>query len=92
MCPVLQVLIAMVEPYNVVMSTHTMLEHTVCTPCVSRRLLTMCTAVQDCAFMVDNKAIYDICGNTNLNTIIVQVISSITASLHFEGMLNMDLN
>merc|ERR1712036_24064 len=55
----------------------------------------------DCAFMVDNQAIYEICKNsldldaptyTNLNRLIAQIISSITASLRFEGALNVDLN
>ncbi|BHF82163.1 hypothetical protein SprV_0802530000 [Sparganum proliferum] len=36
----------------------------------------------DCSFMVDNEAIYDICR---------QVVSSITASLRFDGALNVDL-
>ncbi|XP_046568536.1 tubulin alpha-1 chain-like [Haliotis rubra] len=73
---------AMVEPYNSILTTHTTLEHS------------------DCAFMVDNEAIYDICRRnldidrpsyTNLNRLIGQVISSITASLRFEGALNVDL-
>jgi len=81
--PAPQVSTAVVEPYNAVLSTHSMLEHT------------------DCAFMVDNEAIYDICRRNldigrptyvNLNRIIAQVISSITASLRFEGALNVDLN
>ncbi|KAF1634749.1 UNVERIFIED_CONTAM: Tubulin alpha-2 chain, partial [Eudyptes robustus] len=55
----------------------------------------------DCAFMVDNEAIYDICRRnlsverpsyTNLNRIISQVVSSITLSLRFDGALNVDLN
>ena len=63
---------AVVEPYNSILSTHTTLEHT------------------DCAFMVDNEAIYDICRKsldierptyTNLNRLIGQIVSSITASL-----------
>jgi tubulin alpha len=46
-------------------------------------------------------AIYDICrknlgiqspGFKNLNRIIAQVVSSITASLRFDGSLNVDLN
>jgi tubulin alpha len=50
---------------------------------------------------VDNEAIYDICKNhlnvaqpsfTNLNQLIVQVVLSITASLRFNGSLNVDLN
>lgn len=73
---------SVVEPYNSVLTTHTTLEHS------------------DCAFMVDNEAIYDICRRnldierpsyTNLNRLIAQVVSSITASLRFEGSLNVDL-
>ena len=53
------------------------------------------------AIQVDNEAIYDICkknlgvaqpGFTNLNRLIAQVVSSITASLRFDGSLNVDLN
>jgi len=78
-----QVATAVVEPYNSVLSTHTLLEHT------------------DCTFMMDNEAIYDICRKnldvekptfTNLNRLIAQVISSLTASLRFDGALNVDLN
>ena len=52
------------------------------------------------AFIVDNEAIYDICRKslevqrptyTNLNRMIAQIISSITASLRFDGALNVDL-
>lgn len=73
---------AVVEPYNSILTTHTTLEHS------------------DCAFMVDNEAIYDICRRnlsierptyTNLNRLIGQIVSSITASLRFEGALNVDL-
>ena len=90
---------AVVEPYNSTLCAHTTLEHT------------------DCAFMVDNEAIYDICKRwvaiiscndltnfyfrnlgiespsyTNLNRLISQIVSSITASLRFDGALNVDLN
>lgn len=50
--------------------------------------------------MVDNEAIYDICHKhldverptyTNLNRLIGQIVSSITASLRFDGALNVDL-
>ena len=50
---------------------------------------------------VDNEAIYDICKKnlgisspsfTNLNRLIAQVVSSVTASLRFDGSLNVDLN
>jgi tubulin alpha len=53
------------------------------------------------AIQVDNEAIYDICKHrlsvsqpsfTNLNRLIAQVVSSITASLRFDGSLNVDLN
>eukprot|EP00123_Amoebidium_parasiticum_P010173 comp19939_c0_seq1/m.24239 comp19939_c0_seq1/g.24239 ORF comp19939_c0_seq1/g.24239 comp19939_c0_seq1/m.24239 type:complete len:448 (-) comp19939_c0_seq1:92-1435(-) len=80
--PAPQVSTAVVEPYNSILTTHTTLEHS------------------DCAFMVDNEAIYDICRRnlgierptyTNLNRLIAQVVSSITASLRFEGALNVDL-
>ena len=73
---------AVVEPYNSILTTHTTLEHS------------------DCAFMVDNEAIYDICRRnldierptyTNLNRLIGQIVSSITASLRFDGALNVDL-
>ncbi|KAH9404298.1 hypothetical protein TYRP_000118 [Tyrophagus putrescentiae] len=80
--PAPQVSTAVVEPYNSVLTTHTTLEHS------------------DCAFMVDNEAIYDICRRnldierptyTNLNRLIGQIVSSITASLRFDGALNVDL-
>uniref|UniRef100_A0A8C2IC65 Tubulin alpha chain n=1 Tax=Cyprinus carpio TaxID=7962 RepID=A0A8C2IC65_CYPCA len=80
--PAPQVSTAVVEPYNSILTTHTTLEHS------------------DCAFMVDNEAIYDICRKnldierptyTNLNRLIGQIVSSITASLRFDGALNVDL-
>lgn len=72
----------MVEPYNAILTTHKTMNHS------------------DCAFMVDNEAIYDICRRkldierpdyVNLNRLISQVVSSITASLRFDGALNVDL-
>jgi len=51
--------------------------------------------------MVDNEALYDICKRNlnidrpsihNLNRLIAQVVSSITASLRFAGSLNVDLS
>merc|ERR1711966_520891 len=80
--PAPQVSTAVVEPYNSILTCHTTLEHS------------------DCAFMVDNEAIYDICRRnldierptyTNLNRLIGQIVSSITASLRFDGALNVDL-
>ena len=55
----------------------------------------------DCCFVMDNEACYEICQRsldverltyTNLNRILAQVISSITASLRFEGALNVSLS
>lgn len=55
----------------------------------------------DCAFMIDNEAVFDICSKnlgierptySNLNRLISQVVSSLTVSLRFEGALNVDLN
>merc|ERR1711881_574720 len=69
--PAPQVSTAVVEPYNSVLSTHALLEHT------------------DVCIIIDNEAIYDICRRsldierptyTNLNRLIAQVISSLTAS------------
>lgn len=72
---------AVVEPYNSVLTTHATLEYS------------------DCSFLVDNEAIYDMCKNlgivspsyNDINRIIAQVVSSITASLRFDGPLNVDL-
>ncbi|KAI9684668.1 MAG: alpha-tubulin [Trizodia sp. TS-e1964] len=81
--PAPQLATSVVEPYNSILTTHTTLEHS------------------DCSFMVDNEAIYDICRRNlgierpnyeSLNRLIAQVVSSITASLRFDGSLNVDLN
>ena len=75
--PAPQVATAVVEPYNAILTTHTTLEHS------------------DCAFMVDNEAIYDICRRnldierptySNLNRLIGQIVSSITASLRYYSL------
>ncbi|KAJ5340256.1 hypothetical protein N7541_009380 [Penicillium brevicompactum] len=74
---------AVVEPYNAVLSTHSTIENS------------------ECTFLVDNEAVYDICkrnldiprpGFDHLNRLIAQVVSSVTASLRFDGALNVDLN
>merc|ERR1711881_188786 len=79
-CP--QVATAVVEPYNTVLCVHSLLEHT------------------DVTIMYDNEALYDICRRnldierptyTNLNRLLGQIISSLTASLRFDGALNVDL-
>jgi len=71
-----------VEPYNAMLSTHWLLDHT------------------EVSVMLDNEAIYGICQKQldiprpsykQLNCIIAKVISSMTASLRFDGELNVDL-
>lgn len=73
---------AVVEPYNSILTTDSTLEHS------------------DCVFMMGNEATFDICNRhldierptySNLNRLIGQVVSSITASLRFNGALNVDL-
>ncbi|CAJ0935080.1 unnamed protein product, partial [Mesorhabditis belari] len=80
--PAPQISTSMVEPYNSLLTTHTTLEHS------------------DCSFMLDNEAVYDICKKnlgtkspsyTNINRLLAQVVSSVTASLRFDGALNVDL-
>jgi len=80
--PAPQISTAVTEPYNSVLTTHSLLEHT------------------DVAVNFDNEAQYDICrrslnierpGYQNLNRLIAQVISSMTASLRFDGALNVDM-
>ncbi|CAK0826963.1 unnamed protein product [Prorocentrum cordatum] len=79
-CP--QIATAVVEPYNTVLCVHSLLEHT------------------DITIMYDNEALYDICRRnldierptyTNLNRLLAQIISSLTASLRFDGALNVDI-
>jgi tubulin alpha len=71
-----------VEPYNAMLSTHWLLDHT------------------EVSIVLDNEAIYAICKKSldlkrpsyhHLNLIIAKVISSMTASLRFDGELNVDL-
>ncbi|KAK6635181.1 hypothetical protein RUM44_000432 [Polyplax serrata] len=82
--PAPQVSSSVVEPYNSVLSVHN----------------TLATDYSDCTFMIDNEALYDICQRklcierppySTLNRMLAQVVSSITASLRFNGMLNVDL-
>ena len=74
---------AVVEPYNALLSTHWLLDHT------------------EVSLLLDNEAIYDLVikklgikhpSYDNLNRLITKVISSMTASLRFDGELNVDLN
>ncbi|XP_039754966.1 tubulin alpha chain-like isoform X5 [Pararge aegeria] len=71
-----------VEPYNAVMTTHA------------------CMDTADVCFIFDNEALYNILARlldvprptyTNLNRLIAQVVSCMTASLRFEGSLNVEL-
>ncbi|GJR34057.1 alpha tubulin [Tanacetum coccineum] len=65
-----------VHPHNSVLSTHSLLQHT------------------DVPVLLDNEALYDICRKssdierpiyTNLNRLVSQVLTSLTASLRFDG-------
>ncbi|XP_076113504.1 tubulin alpha-1B chain-like [Mytilus galloprovincialis] len=80
--PAPRVSTAIVEPYNSILTTHCSLEHS------------------DVAFLLDNEAIFDLYTKkldiqrpsyTNINRLVAQIISSITASLRFDGALNVDL-
>jgi len=71
-----------VEPYNSLLSTHWLLDHT------------------EVSVLLDNEAIYEICQKSlgldrpnynDLNMVIAKVVSSMTASLRFDGELNVDL-
>lgn len=71
-----------VEPYNAVFTTHATLDQV------------------DCAFMFDNQALYDVSRDkmlidqptySHLNRLLSQVLSGVTASLRFNGSLNVDL-
>eukprot|EP01023_Acetabularia_acetabulum_P000649 TRINITY_DN10263_c1_g1_i2.p1 TRINITY_DN10263_c1_g1~~TRINITY_DN10263_c1_g1_i2.p1 ORF type:complete len:453 (+),score=87.90 TRINITY_DN10263_c1_g1_i2:86-1444(+) len=74
---------SVVEPYNAVLSTHALLEHA------------------EVVNVIDNEAVYEMCHASldvtrptyrNLNRLICQVISAMTASIRFEGALNVDIN
>ncbi|XP_044762526.1 tubulin alpha-1D chain-like isoform X1 [Coccinella septempunctata] len=71
-----------VEPYNTTLTMHNSIEY------------------EDVCFIFDNEAIYDILARnldvsrptyTNINRILGQVTSAITASLRFTGAVNIDL-
>merc|ERR1712130_180712 len=74
---------SVVEPYNALLTTHWLLDHT------------------EVSMIMDNEAIYEICQRNldikrpsygTINRMIAKVASSWTASLRFEGELNVDLN
>jgi len=78
-----QVSTAVVEPYNSVLSTHSLLEHT-----------DVAFMLDNEAIYDISKRSLDIERPTysTLNRLIAQVISSLTASLRFAGSLNVDIN
>jgi tubulin alpha len=96
--PAPQVSTAVVEPYNSILTTHCTLEHTDCAFMVDNGWLNyFCFSLRQFFFL---EAIYDICRRSlnierpsylNLNRLIAQIVSSITASLRFDGALNVDL-
>jgi tubulin alpha len=73
---------SVVEPYNTVLSMHHLID------------------LADVTVMMDNEALYDICRRSldverptyvNLNRLTAQVVSSLTASLRFDGPVTIDL-
>jgi len=78
-----QVSTAIVEPYNTVLSTHALLEHTdVDVIMDNEAIYDICKRSLGLA-----KPTYQ-----NLNRLISQVVSTLTCSLRFEGTLNVDIN
>ncbi|KAJ6877303.1 tubulin alpha-3 chain-like [Populus alba x Populus x berolinensis] len=77
-----QVSTAVVEPYNSVLSTHSLLEHT------DVAVLLDNEAIYDiCRRSLDiERPTYN-----NLNRLISQIISSLTTSLRFDGAINVDI-
>ncbi|GFS19044.1 tubulin alpha chain [Elysia marginata] len=80
--PAPKICTAVVEPYNSVLVTHATIEHS------------------DCSFIVDNEALYDICQRNldvdlpsyrNLNRLVAQMASSVTASMRFSSVINVNL-
>jgi len=78
-----QVSTAIVEPYNTVLSTHALLEHTDVDVILDNE------AIYDICKRGLNlsRPTY-----ANLNRLISQVVSTLTCSLRFEGSLNVDIN
>merc|ERR1711920_471457 len=72
-----------VEAYNGLLSTHLLLDYT------------------EVSLVLDNEALYEICQRdlklrrptyANINRLLAKAVSSMTASLRFDGELNVDLN
>eukprot|EP00004_Rigifila_ramosa_P014708 TRINITY_DN336_c0_g1_i1.p1 TRINITY_DN336_c0_g1~~TRINITY_DN336_c0_g1_i1.p1 ORF type:complete len:454 (+),score=113.51 TRINITY_DN336_c0_g1_i1:144-1505(+) len=74
---------AVVEPYNAVMSTHALLEHTDVAFVLDNE------AIYD---ICKNKLHIETPSYKNLNRLIAQAVSSVTTSLRFNGALNVDIN
>merc|ERR1712027_150256 len=72
-----------VEPYNGLLSTHWLLDHTDVSLVLDNEAL-----YEICQKKLDIKRP----SYTNLNNIICKVVSSMTAALRFDGELNVDLN
>jgi tubulin alpha len=99
--PAPQISTAVVEPYNSILTTHTTLEHSDCAFMVDNgSYYCLENSFSELFFCEFSEAIYDICRRnldierptyTNLNRLIAQIVSSITASLRFDGALNVDL-
>jgi tubulin alpha len=73
---------AVVEPYNSVLSTHGLLEHTDVTFVLDNE------AIYD---VVQRSLAIERPSYQNLNRVISQVISSLTTSLRFDGAMNVDI-
>ena len=99
--PAPQISTAVVEPYNSILTTHTTLEHSDCAFMVDNGTNSNIEFLLFSSHLLSlSEAIYDICRRnldierptyTNLNRLIAQIVSSITASLRFDGALNVDL-
>lgn len=74
---------SVVEPYNSVLSTHSLLEHNDVSVVLDNE------AIYD---ICKRKLKVERPSYNNLNQMIAQVISSLTSSLRFSGSLNVDLN
>lgn len=74
---------SVVEPYNSVLSTHALLEHTdVAFLLDNEAIYDICRKNLDIPRPTYN----------HLNRVVAQVVSSLTSSLRFEGSLNVDMN
>lgn len=74
---------SVVEPYNSVLSTHSLLEHNDLSVVLDNQ------AIYD---ICKNKLKIDRANYRNLNHVISQTVSALTCSLRFSGSLNVDMN